>query len=162
MTALLRTSYLGLALAALLAACASEGGRDDAAANQETAATDTGAAMGEMGGMQGMPDMGGGMMEQMQAHMRMMDGVGTDSMQIMMPMHRQMVANMISQMNREMREMNMSGDAAWTGTMDSVRQDLVRLPDMSGAELRNFMPAHRTRVMRLMDSHRSMMQNMKM
>jgi hypothetical protein len=38
-----------------------------------------------------------------------------------MALHRQMVANMISQMNREMRDMNAAGDAAWTATIDSVR-----------------------------------------
>jgi hypothetical protein len=64
-------------------------------------------------------------------------------------------------MNREMRDMNMTGDAAWTATMDSVRQDLVRLPEMRGPELRDFFPAHRTRVMRLVESHRAMMLNMR-
>ena len=158
MIAQLRTSALVFALAALVAACAGERGREGADAGQETGAADTGAAR-SMGGMQGM--MGSGqMMGQMEAHMRMMEGVGADSMRGMMTMHRQMVANMISQMNREMRDMNMTGDAAWTATMDSVRQDLVRLPELRGAELRNFMPAHRTRVMRLMEAHAAMMQSM--
>ena len=89
-------------------------------------------------------------------------GAGTDSMQVMMPMHRQMTANMLSAMNREMRDMNMTVDSAWSATVDSVRQDLVRLPELSGSELRAFMPAHRERVNRLMEMHRSMMADMKM
>lgn len=150
---------LVIGLAASLAACAGEGLRDGANAGQETGSAETGAAASGMGGMQGMGS--DAMMDQTQAHMRMMVGVSADSMRALTPMHRQMVANLISQMNREMRDMNMTGDAAWTATMDSVRQDLVRQPDMGAAELRDFFPAHRTRVMRLVDSHRAMMQNMR-
>jgi hypothetical protein len=126
--------------------------------------------MDSPGGMQGMPGMHGqmggmassGMMDEMQQHMQWMMGAGTDSMQVMMPMHRQMTANMLSAMNREMRDMNMTVDSAWSATVDSVRQDLVRLPELSGSELRAFMPAHRERVNRLMEMHRSMMADMKM
>lgn len=156
MAPVLRVSALAFAVATLssvVAACAGEDAGGRSAESQETAAADTGQT-----GMQGMAGMGSrGMMSQMRAHMRMMDSASTDSARAMMPMHRQMVANMISQMNREMRDMNMSGDAAWTATMDSVRQDLVRLPELNAAELRDFMPAHRTRVMRLMDMHGRMM-----
>lgn len=139
-----------------------------AACQRETApAADT--AAGEMPGMAGMDHgamqagmQGGGMLDQMQAHMRMMDGAGADSMRAMVPMHRQMVANMIAQFNREMRDMNMQTDAAWTATVDSLRRDLVQLPELGGSELQAFMPAHRDRTMRLMQMHRSMMQDMQM
>lgn len=161
MTPQLRTSSIALAVALVLAptlisACA----REDVDADQNAAA-DTGAAPGGMQGMEGMGGSGG-MMEEMQAHMRMMDGASADSMRAMLPMHRQMVANMISQFDREMRQMNMKADAAWQATIDSLRQDNIRMPEMSANELRTFMPEHRTRVMRLMDMHRSMMGNMKM
>ena len=141
-------------------------GRDGAPATADTAAS----VVDGTAGMPGMPGMdhgamrdgmqGGGMMEQMHAHMRMMDGAGADSMRSMVPMHRQMVANMIAQYNREMREMGMQGDAAWNATVDSLRRDLVRLPELGAGEVRSFMPEHRDRVMRLMDMHRSMMQDM--
>ncbi len=147
-----RSNALTVITALFLAACA--GGDDrDGAADTAAPAGDTAQA-----GMQGMG--GGGMMEQMQAHMRMMNGAGADSMQAMLPMHRQMVANMISQFGREMREMNMTADAAWLATIDSLRQDNIRMPEMSASELRAFMPEHGARVMRLMDMHRSMMANM--
>ena len=97
------------------------------------------------------------MMTQMEAHMRTMGELGADSMRAMMTTHRRMVTNMISQMNREMRDMNMTGDVAWNTTMDSVRQDLIRLPELQGAGLRAFMPAHRARVARLMEMHGRMM-----
>jgi hypothetical protein len=74
--------------------------------------------------------------------------------------HRQMAANMLAQMNGEMRAMNMSADAAWTALVDSVRQDLVRLPDASGAQLKTLVAAHHARMERLMTIHRDMMSKM--
>ncbi len=160
-----RSGMMALAAAALavsLAACQGENADDNEGAAGDTAgsaaAADTGQAMQGMQGMGGMQS--GGMMDQMQSHMRMMEGAGADSMRAMVPMHRQMVANMISQFDREMREMNMKTDAAWQATIDSLRQDNIRLPEMSASELRTFMPEHRARVMRLMEMHRSMMAKM--
>ena len=129
----------------------------DSAAPATAAATDTG-----MQGMKGMEGMSGMMdLSQMQSHMRLMEATGADSMKAMLPMHRQMVANMISQMNTEMRGMNMKPDSTWQATIDSLRQDLVRMPEMSAGELGTFMPRHGARMMRLMDAHRAMMGSMK-
>ena len=143
-----------------LAAC---GGADTA---QEEAAAPPAAAPagdGTMPGMQGMSGtQGGGMMEEMQAHMRSMQGAGGDSLRAMLPMHRQMAANMIAQMNREMRDMNMAADGGWTATVDSLRQDLVRMPEMAAPELQSFMPDHQARLARLMQMHGAMMGGMKM
>ena len=139
-----------------LAAC---GGRD--AAQEEAAAPPAAAPAheGQMPGMEGMSGTeGGGMMGEMQAHMRSMQGAGGDSLKAMLPMHRQMAANMIAQMNREMSGMNMAADAGWTATVDSLRQDLVRMPEMGGSELQSFMPAHQRRLERLMQMHGSMME----
>jgi hypothetical protein len=113
-----------------------------------------------MTGMTGM--MSGAMMDSMAAHMRGMDTVSAANLEAMVPMHRQMAANMIAQMNSEMRGMNMQADASWTALMDSVRQDLVRLPELNAQQVMTFMPDHRGRLMRLMQRHRDMMKNMKM
>lgn len=161
---------LAIALAAALAACDS-GQQDQPAAGAQDGARMGMDSAGGMGGMAGMdsqmamPGMGGqrggmtssGSMDEMQRHMEQMMGAGVDSMQAMLPMHRQMTANMLSTMNREMRDMNMAADSDWSMTMDSVRQDLVRMPEMSEQELRALMPAHRDRLVRLMEMHRSMM-----
>ena len=138
-----------------LAACGgSDEANDKAAAPRPAApAVDT-----TMSGMQGMGGMqGGGVMQEMQAHMRAMQGVGGDSLKAMLPMHRQMAGNMLAQMNREMGGMNMAADAGWTATVDSLRQDLVRMPEMGAAELQSFMPAHQARLERLMQTHQAMM-----
>ena len=125
--------------------------------------TDSAGGMAGMQGTQGMPGMQGmtgGMMDSMQTHMRMMDSMSADRMKGMLPAHRQMVANMLAQMNQEMRGMNMPADAAWTATVDSIRQDLVRMPEMSAAELKAAMPGHHARVTRLGQMHQAMMQRM--
>jgi len=149
---LVRHAALVLAISAL-AACEKEQPAPETAAPVQ--------AEDHMGGMQGMPGMQGAqseMVTRMNGHMQAMQGVGADSLRSMLPMHRQMVANMIAQMNREMRDMNMTGDAQWNATLDSLRTDLVNMPEMNDQELQSVMPAHRDRVMNLMQMHEAMMQ----
>ncbi len=144
-------------LAGIVAACGGEEAREP---QPEVPAVEPAGAGEGMGGMSGGMQMGGGMMEQMQAHMQRMQGMQGDSIRSSLPKHRQMVANMISQMNREMRDMNMAADAAWTATVDSLRQDLTRMPELAPGELAAMMPAHRARAERLMSAHREMMRKM--
>ncbi|MGI9179069.1 MAG: hypothetical protein ACR2H9_00950 [Longimicrobiaceae bacterium] len=161
MNTMFRRSALVLTLV-LLAAC---GRSAEEAGDPPMREESTGAMSGGMQGMpmQGMSGMqGGGMMEQMQSHMQMMEGASGDSLGAMMPMHRQMTANMIARFNREMRDMNMAADGRWNATVDSLRQDLVRMPEMNMDEMRALMPAHHARVTRLMEMHRGMMGDMEM
>ncbi|MEO5568916.1 MAG: hypothetical protein ABIR92_10510 [Gemmatimonadaceae bacterium] len=157
-----------LAVGALVAVTACKGAdKSTADSTGAAAAPAPGADSGGMGGMAGMPGMGsassgGSMAEQMQAHMKMMQSAGPDSLKAMLPAHRQMAANMISTFDKEMRDMKMSGDAAWTATMDSLRNDLRTMPDLSATELRARMPAHEARATRLMQMHQKMMKGMKM
>ena len=144
----------GLALLlTVLAACGS-GERK----NAEQPDSAEGQVIGEMGGMGSMGSMESrGMMREMRAHMRGMMGARADSLHRLMPMHRQMTANMLQQMDTEMRGMQMAGDTSWTALADSVRQDLTQLPGVGDAELREFMERHRGRVERLMLRHEQMM-----
>ena len=71
--------------------------------------------------------------------------------------HRQTVATMLSQMKGEMRRMYMGADAGWTALVDSVRQDLVTMPEQSVASLRSMMPAHTARIRQLGALHAGMM-----
>ena len=168
-------AILALALAGLLGACKS---RDSAgASSQDSARTannsgsleatlndtlkpDTG--MQEMQGPHIEAMMGSAMMDSMQAHMRMMDGVTSQQLKAMLPAHRQMAAKMLPQLDADMRRMNMQPDAAWKALTDSLRQDLIRMPEMNGSELRTAMDAHQARMMRLMKMHQTMMGKMKM
>lgn len=176
-------SMLPLVAGALFVACKGEPGEADPTTRRSSAAagrsvtaqigsTPAGTSgapgaggMRGMSGMQGMNGgvggmMGDGMMAQMQTHMRTMQGAGADNMKAMLPTHRQMVANMLARMNGEMRQMHMATDAGWAATVDSLRQDLVRLPELSAAELRTTMPAHLKRVARLGEMHQQMMRDM--
>ena len=146
-----------LLVALLVAGCTSKqppASQDSTAAKTTADTTKAGATAG-MAGMQGM--MSPAMADSMQAEMKTMAAMTPDQMAAMLPMHRQMVGNMLSQMSRDMRFMNMPADAAWTALTDSVRQDLIRLPDMSKAELKRAIPAHHARVMRLIQMHKDMM-----
>jgi UDP-N-acetylglucosamine transferase subunit ALG13 len=140
-------------LVPLAAAC---GGRDDAA--------DAGAASDTMpaGGMV-MPSVeAGGMMDQMRQHLQLMAGLRGDSLQVLLPDHRQRVADMLAQMNREMSDMSMTGDTAWNALADSLRDDLARVSDMTAPKLQAFMNEHAARVTRMMQMHRRMMGGMRM
>lgn len=171
---LYRSSIALAVLAVALGACAKKeaavdttgaamrGGSGDSA----TAGSMSGMPMQGMGGMKGMSggdSMGGmTMMADMQKQMDAMMKASPEQMKAMLPMHRQMAANMLAQMNTQMRTMNMPANAAWTATVDSVRQDLVRLPEQSAQQLKDAVPAHHARMMRLMQMHGAMMKGMKM
>lgn len=163
-----------LALALFLAACSRDAertGSSSAMTSRMTgdSASMSGMSMGNMGGMKGneggsgMNGMNGmmGMMTGMNTHMQGMMTANGEQMKGMMPAHRQMTANMLAEMNAEMKTMNMSGDASWNALADSVRQDLTHLPEMSPRELSDVMPAHGARVMRLMQMHQTMSKNLK-
>lgn len=154
----MKTKILPL-LAVLLTACGSpEPGNDQPSPPAAPAPPPAAPESGSTAGMQGMSGMQTtGMTAQMRTHLQAMRGAGGDSLKAMLPVHRQMVANMLAEMNREMRQMNMTADPAWTATVDSLRQDLVRLPGMDVAELQSAMPGHKARLDRLMEMHQTMM-----
>lgn len=170
----------GIALAVLavaLSACAKkETAVDTAGAAARAGSGDSAAAGGMSGmpmqGMEGMKGMGAGdssamggmamMTGDMQKQMDAMMKASPEQMKAMLPMHRQSAANMLAQMNSEMRTMNMPANAGWTATVDSVRQDLVRLPEQSAPQLKSALTAHHARMMRLMQMHGAMMKEMKM
>lgn len=146
-----------LLIGAVLAGACTGGDEADSAALSDTvpAPAQPMEGMDGMGGMQNSP-----MMTQMSSYMEQMRTAGADSVMRMMPDYRQMAGNMLSQMNSEMRDMNTEGDARWNATVDSVRQDLTRMPDLSADEMQALMPAHHERMTRLMEMHRTMMAGM--
>jgi hypothetical protein len=146
------------AVLVLLAALAACGGRKGA--QTDSAASDS--AMKGMPGMDSMPGMAGmmsdsAMMAAMHTHMQTMDTTSASSLQSTWPMHQQMLNDMLARMDSSMRAMNMTPDAAWTATQDSLRQDMSRMQTMTPDQLKQAMAAHHARVMRLMDMHRRMM-----
>ena len=151
----LRSSVLFLISSIMLTACRAEPEQTPNTVDPVPTATEPADSMEGMG----LQDE---MMKQMTAHMQVMDGAGADSLHAMMPMHRQLTANMLARMNREMRDMNMAADAAWNATVDSLRHDLTQMPELTRSELESMMPGHHARMTRLMEMHRTMMSDMPM
>ncbi|MGK2935259.1 MAG: hypothetical protein ACSLFE_08490 [Gemmatimonadaceae bacterium] len=156
----MHTRYIaaGIAVLALIACGGNEGESGDTVATADAAAR--GPAASPHAGMEGMGDMPMGSStttDQLRAYMMAMQAASGDSAMRMLPMHRQMAANMLTQFNREMAQMNMPDDAAWRATVDSLRQDLARMPEWSAAEMQQMLPGHGARMLRLMEMHGSMM-----
>lgn len=160
---MMRTILAFATLATVLGA-AGCGRADSGHAGMEGAAADS-----QMGGMAGMPGMaaeGGSpverLMQAVDSSLQRTADASPESLAAMLPAHRSALANLIAEMNAEMRAMSMTGDAAWNATVDSLRRDLVALAEMPPTELAGAMPAHGARAQRLMEMHRAMMRGMKM
>ena len=143
----------------LLTACGGTEEEPDVAADKVVPAEQA-VEPGAMAGMEGMQQSG--VAPQLQAHMQMMQDASGEELQNMLPEHRQLVANTLAQMNREMRDMNMAEDPEWDQTVAALREDLVGLPEMTPAELQAFMPEHQARIDRLIEMHSEMMGQMQM
>ena len=129
------------------------------------ASGDTVAHRGADTSMANMPGMRSGSgseqtMAAMETQLRSMESATAADMKTRLSVHRPAVANMIAQLDREMRDMNMPADASWNAALDSLRQDLRVMPELSAQALRDMMPAHSARVRRVISMHRAMMANM--
>jgi hypothetical protein len=114
-------------------------------------------------GQQGVGGMGMGassMMPMMRAQLDSMMRMSPEQMSGMMASHDRMMSEMMDRMGSDMRSMHMSGDARWTGLVDSVKSDLADLPGLQGQELAGRMKAHADRVQRLLAMHENMMKGM--
>lgn len=78
----------------------------------------------------------------------------------MLATHERMIAQMMDYMGRDMRGMNMGGNAEWNALSDSVRRDLADLPGLEGTALSVQMKARGDRVRRLLAAHEGMMHGM--
>lgn len=165
MNRVLRSTTVAVGLA-LLAACGGAEEEAQVVADTEVVAEPAAEPAGGMAGMQGMGGMEsmqqGGIAAQLQGHMQMMQNASGEELKKMLPEHRQLVANTIAQMNREMQGMDMSDNTEWNETVGALRQDLVQLPEMTPEELKAFIPEHEERINKLTEMHRSMMSNMQM
>ena len=159
-----RLPAIALALFAFIG-CGSRSEQAAAGGARPTAATDSAKGMASMPGMSGMSTssamMSAAAMDSMRAEMARMRTMSADQVKAAMPMHRQMTANMLSQMNADMRSMNMAADPAWDALVDSLRRDLVALPDIPTSRLTAALAPHFARVDRLMTMHAQMMKTSK-
>ena len=94
---------------------------------------------------------------QLLAHIDSMRGVHGDSLIRMVPDHRLLLDTMVVVMDGEVQVRNSGGRPEWRVLLDSLRDDGSRLSSMNWAEIEGFMPAHRARIDRLLEMHRSAM-----
>lgn len=118
------------------------------------------------GGMASMPGMGAtgvsgtaAMIADMKAKLADIEKLERDSLEMVVQDHRAKAAALLSEMNREMASMQMQADAGWSATADSVRKDLVAIPEAKGEALKALMGAHITRLLRLIGMHEDMMKH---
>jgi hypothetical protein len=138
----------------VMAACGTTTDRAaDSASGKAAVPTDTGMPMHAMPARA----TSGTMAAEMRVHLQAMKAMSADSMRARLSMHQQMADAMMAQMSTEMAGMKMPSDPRWSALMDSVHQDLARMPGMNGVELETTMAAHHARITRLMDMHSGMM-----
>jgi hypothetical protein len=97
------------------------------------------------------------LMAEMQAHLRALEGAAPESVRAALPAHREKVDTMLARMERDARGVSAPVDETWGATVDSLRRDLERMPGLSPAELRAFLPSHGVRIERLLVMHRDLL-----
>lgn len=105
----------------------------------------------------GMVGASAGMMRDMRVHDRSLMSMRGSTLMAVIPAHRQRTANLVSQMQMDMRAGQIATTRSWDAMVDSVLRDLVQLPDLDVAGVTAIMPAHRARIRRLMAMHSAMM-----
>ena len=161
--------YFYLVVGALVVVACSPSTRSDASsAASSTATADSASASAHTARMMdsaNMPGMQTTMMsrtaDSMRAQMRMMDMMSGTQLKAMVPIHRQMTATMLASFDDAMQRMNMTADSTWLALRDSIRQDLIHMPELSAGQLKTTMPNHEARLMRLMKMHADMMGSVK-
>lgn len=78
-----------------------------------------------------------------------MSSANGDAQRHMLPAHEQLVSEFLTRNDAKMRAMHVKIDPDWLSVIDSVRNDLARMPNMSSAQLHTFFPEHAHRVMRI-------------
>ncbi len=78
-----------------------------------------------------------------------MSAANGDAQRHMLPAHEEMVSEFLTRNDAKMRAMHVKIDPDWVTVIDSVRNDLARMPNMSSTQLHAFFPEHARRVMRI-------------
>lgn len=167
---MVRTAVLAVAVTLILPACSSPRDADASdtteiatrvavdTANQGgvTATTTKTAADTGMVAMTAFGKMVTQMMDATEAQMRVLDTASAATMQARMPRYGRMADSLISRMSEEVQRMNVATDAIWPATVDSARQDLIRIRALNGSDMKATMPDHLKRMRWLIGMQRTM------
>lgn len=78
-----------------------------------------------------------------------MSAADGDAQRHMLSAHEELVSEFLTRNDAKMRAMHVKIDPDWLAIIDSVRDDLARMPNMSSKQLHAFFPEHARRVMRI-------------
>ena len=78
-----------------------------------------------------------------------MSAADGDAQRHMLSAHEELVSEFLTRNDAKMRAMHVKIDPDWLTVIDSVRNDLARMPNMSSTQLHAFFPEHARRVMRI-------------
>lgn len=67
----------------------------------------------------------------------------------LLPAHISAVNDMLDRFETKVRAMHVKVDPDWVAVIDSVKNDVVRMPNMTTEQLHEFLPEHDLRVMRI-------------
>lgn len=84
---------------------------------------------------------------------------GPAHMETIISRHSLTASNMLAGMAADLQRAGVTGDAAWTARVDSVRQDLTRMGKLSEQELVPFLQAHTQLIHRLTQQYHTLMNN---
>ena len=87
---------------------------------------------------------------QMRAHLQRLDAAGNDSLPVLIPVHQEQVENVVSGCTAGTSGTHRRADTTWRPIALELRQDVVRLPQLTAADLAAFMVEHRARIVRFM------------
>ena len=151
-----------LALLATVAACKPER-RDTAADSAGTGAIMRAAPADSSGMAMGAGDKGMSDMHQdtvaakVEAHLKRLQTANADSLRALVPDDRRVVTALIADCEQMMRAMKMDPPRKWHDAVAALRTDLDRMAKMTGAQLAQAMPGHRTRIEGMLAMRHDMM-----
>ena len=78
-----------------------------------------------------------------------LSAASADEQKQLLGAHISAVNGMLSRFEDNVRAMHVTMDPDWVAVIDSVKNDVARMPDMPTEQLHDFLPEHNRRVMRI-------------
>ena len=86
----------------------------------------------------------------MEVELKALDTAKAPTIQAQLPQHIVAASRLVKHLDDEMQREGKATVPEWRAIVDSVRQDLVRMPEMSVSEIMTYMPSHHARLEQLM------------
>ena len=91
------------------------------------------------------------MMTAMEIELKALDTAKVATIQAQLPEHVSAATRLVNRLDDDMLHMNKADVPEWRTLVDSLRRDLIRLPQLTTSDLPSYMTQHRARLTRLME-----------